>query len=354
MLKPTRLRCESLEARDVPATWTVSTPDELIARMTQANNEAGDDTIVLVANTTYTLTTTNNSTHGPTGLPVVKAKLPDGVTPSGSLTIFGNAAVIERGAGGPTIRLIAVEAGASLTVQNLTLQGGYTRGTATVPARGGGIYNLGTVHLSDVTIQNNTAYGYENLSTSQPSRGGLAQGGGVYSDGTLTISGGHIRDNLAQGGRGANGSNSVDRYAVRTGYSGGSGMGGGVYVAGGTALLTGVAVEGNAARGGAGGDGSKQFSSRTGSDGGSGGHGQGGGISAAGGITTLTDCTVRENTALGGVGGKKGKGSNAYSGAAGTGEGGGIYVGPGVAADWDADTSVTGNTAATGKNVYRT
>jgi hypothetical protein len=118
-----RLTLEQLEDRLVPSNFTAAAVSDLIADINAANQHGGTNTITLTAPTTspYTLTAVNNTTDGATGLPVIAAK--------DNLTIVGNADIIQRsGASGtPGFRLIDVAAGASLTLQNLTLQGGSSR-----------------------------------------------------------------------------------------------------------------------------------------------------------------------------------------------------------------------------------
>lgn len=335
--QPPRFRpgLEALEARDVPATFYPANAAELVAAVATANGTNEADTIVLNAGATYTLTENYyreswepvsikplNPGVGPTGLPVVAAA-------GRPLMVVGNGAVIERSvvAGTPAFRLVAVESGASLTTEHLTLQNGQTENTH-APA-GGAVYNRGTAVLWNVTVQN---------SRSQ-------SGGGIFSDGALTITGGAIRGNQAIGVDGRPGA-----------QGGGEAFGGGVHVGGGTAILTGVTLAGNTAQGGRGGDGYSYTTSRGTTykiPAGDGGDGLGGGLFAAGGTTVLAGCTVTGNQAVGGAGGNSGyKGGGA--GKNGQGLGGGIYVDVGVAIDWDAITSITNNTASgRAKNVYR-
>src|SRR5208282_6628588 len=104
----------------------------------------------------YPLNVVNNSgQYGPTGLPVVTA----------NITIVGNGATIGRTAG-PSFRLFAVGPEGSLTVDNLTLQGGWADGrynSALPPAAadGGAIYidQGSTLTLSGVTVTGNAAFG---------------------------------------------------------------------------------------------------------------------------------------------------------------------------------------------------
>src|SRR5262249_40188018 len=182
----------------------------------------------------------NTDNYGATGLPVIAAG-------GGSLTIVGNGDIIERSTakGTPPFRLLSVASGASLTLQDLTLQGGLISGTAaTYPERtasGGGILSLGTLTLTGVTVQNNTARGRDGVNPGE--YGGHAFGGGIYSGGVLTVQDSIIRNNLAAGGQGGELGD------------GGSGFGGGLLV-GGTATLLGTTITGNAAKGGTGGQGS--------------------------------------------------------------------------------------------------
>src|SRR5262249_26210043 len=193
-----RLTVERLEDRAVPASFTASTVAELIADINGANLTAEADTITLAPGKTFTLTAVNNGT---TGLPSVAAS-------GGPLTIVGNGDVIERSTTKktPAFRLIEVAAGASLTLENLTLQGGYLIGGSyddfygVGAAQGAAVYNAGSLAMTGGTVQNNTAYGGDG-----GWMGGFAEGGGIYSRGALTVQGGTIRNNLAVGGQGGEG-----------------------------------------------------------------------------------------------------------------------------------------------------
>src|SRR5437868_14880767 len=114
----------------------------------------------------------------------------------GGLTILGNGSAIERSpaAGTPAFRLFDVDAGASLTLSNLTLQGGLeaapSTGFTAASAQGGAVYSQGTLTLDGVTVQGNAAVGYAGVSVWGPGptgAGGDAAGGGVYSAGALAM-----------------------------------------------------------------------------------------------------------------------------------------------------------------------
>src|SRR5262245_44372549 len=119
-LRHARLSIEPLEDRAVPAGFTAATVAELIGAITAATQSAEADTITLAPGKTFTLTAVNNTGYGATGLPVIAAE-------GGGLTIIGNGDVIERSTakGIPRFSLLRVASGASLTLQDLTLQGGH-------------------------------------------------------------------------------------------------------------------------------------------------------------------------------------------------------------------------------------
>jgi len=337
-----RLWLERLEDRTVPSSFSAATVADLVADINAANRQGGANTITLTAPTTlpYLLTAADNSTDGPTGLPVIAA--------NDNLTIIGNGDTIQRStaAGTPTFRLLDVAAGASLTLQNLTLQGGSAFG-AGVSADGGAIYSQGTLDLKGVTVRDNSAKG---------AAGQSAAGGGIYSSGALTLEGGTlVQNNQAVGGYG-----SPATALGGLGASGGNGVGGGLYVAGGTAELTGVTVFSNVALGGIGGTGGQGVRGAPGSiwgvatpggpggnggQGGTGGAGLGGGVYVAGGTVQLAGATVSSNAAHGGPGGTGGAGgqggwsrvrggpggNGGQGGTGGDGLGGGMYVATGMA-----------------------
>ncbi len=164
--KKARFTLEPLEARALLASYTAASVSALIADINAANTNGGANTITLTAATTapYGLTAVNNTTYGPAGLPVIAA--------NDNLTIVGGGDTIERStaAGTPIFRLFDLAVGGSLTLQSLTLQGGYATSV------GGAIYNQGALTLSGVTVQQNHA---------------LIAGGGIYcNDGSVTLEGG--------------------------------------------------------------------------------------------------------------------------------------------------------------------
>ncbi len=318
----TRLVLEQLEGRCVPTVYPVATVPELIAAIDTANSTPVADTIELAAGTTFTLTEVNNTTDGSSGLPVIAAA-------GGSLTILGNGDTIERSSasGTPSFRLFNVAAGASLTLSNVTVQGGKVVGS------GGAIYSSGSLTLDAGTIVRDNqaiglpAWGYP-FRVGQP-----AYGGGVYvAAGTATLTDVTLSSNSAWGGPG--------RYFVWVSYPhysifvytvAGSAYGGGVYVAGGTATLTHVTLSANSAVGGSGAIG---------------GHGKGGGLYVAGGAVALNSATLSANSAKGGVGGYSyGPPKPPLVLHGGMGAGGGMYVAAGTVG---VDTTTFSSNSAVG------
>jgi hypothetical protein len=243
---------QQLEVRTLPSSFTAVTVSDLIADINAANETPEADTITLAPGATFTLQ--DRIPKGYSGLPVIAA--------GENLTIIGNGDVIERNtaAGTPAFRLFQVAAGASLNLQDLTLQGGIggavaSPGPGLLPfwAGGGAVYNQGTLNLTGVTVQNNIAVGNGGSSGSWINYpAGNAGGGGVWSSGVLTITDSIIANNQAVGGHGADGARSVNGSGSSPG-EGGNGYGGGVYIAGGTATITGTSITGNTALGGDGG-----------------------------------------------------------------------------------------------------
>ena len=115
-------------------------------------------------------------------------------------------------------------AGASLTLQNLTLQGGLAAG-AGVSAEGGAIYNQGALTLNGVTVQNNIAQG----SSGTFGRAGQTQPAAASTPTACS------RWKVAPRSRTTRPSVATARTNFAPAGPGGNGFGGGLYVAGGTA-----------------------------------------------------------------------------------------------------------------------
>jgi hypothetical protein len=347
--RSTRFTLEQLESRTVLSSYSAATVSDLIADINAANNAGGTNTITLAAPTTspYVLTDVDNSTDGPTGLPVISGGTKK--VAADSLTIVGNGDTIERStvSGTPDFRLFDVASGASLTLENLTLENGLALGSAS-SADGGAVYNQDTLTLMGVTAQNNIAEGSTGASGTNGSpsggAGASAEGGAIWSDGTLTLenlmlSNGTvlattIQNNQAVGGAGGAAVAGSKNYrdAVLGGL-GGDGVGGGVYVLGGSTTVTNAFLSANTAQGGQGGSGSQAYAGGTGAD------GIGGGLFAAYPTVTVSGTTVVSNVAQAGAGGAGGTGSTGNTTPlAGYGGNGGFAFGGGM--DLPGGTSV--------------
>src|SRR5262249_9489189 len=210
-----RPQLEALEGRELPSTYYAATASDLIADINAANKASGTNTIALTAPTT--------SPYVVSGLSVAKKDI---------LTIIGNGDTLDANHWG---RLFDVASGASLTLQNVTLQNGYAYGSGAA-AEGGAIYNQGTLVLSGVGVYGNAAVGASGGTVTQgnktPPAGQDAAGGAIWSTGSLTVENQTvIKGNSATGGAGGY------NYTTQQGGPGGSAFGGGIYIAGGTANI---------------------------------------------------------------------------------------------------------------------
>jgi hypothetical protein len=345
-----RLHLEQLEDRALPSSFSAATVSDLIADINAANAAGGTNTITLAKNS-FDLKVVDNTTDGPTGLPVIAA--------GDTLIIIGNGSVIQRLNGAPAFRLFDVASGASLTLDSLTLQNGLAFGSA-VAAEGGAVCNHGTLDLNGVIVQRNIAQGRSGINGTKMNPDGTfgqdAAGGGIWSSGALTLQNGTlIQNNQAIGGDGGK-AYSKALAGNPVGGDGGFASGGGLFEAGGTVSATSASLSSNAAVGGEGGAG--VGSGFAGSHGGSqaGGlyltsgtltgvtvnnntceNGEGGGVIISGGTVSISGSTLDNNTASGSGGGLGIAGGTVIlsgdtvdNNTAGSGGGGGMAVGGGV------------------------
>jgi hypothetical protein len=302
-----RLQLEALEDRLVPT----SSPATVVVPPTTTYNVAAGDTADLIADietanasglattinltqSTYDFTSANNNTMGPNALPAI----------TGNITINGNGAVLMRdpslGQSTP-FRLFYVsgdevastsggqstgQATGSLTLYNLTLEGGLAEGGSSGTGggglgAGGAIFNQGNLTLNGVTVTQNTALGGS-------SGNGLSTDGGTVTATTATPA---SAGNFGAGGNGVNSTSSSAGSTSTTGKGGAGGFGGG---------------GGGGTKGGAAGFGAGSGTTKAGG----GGLGAGGGIFNMYGTITLINSTLAYNIAQGG-----GKGATADGGA---------------------------------------
>ena len=132
-----------LRAHAATFTCGAGNVDCLIAAIHEANANGEENTITLAAGT-YTLTTVDNDTDGPNGLPSITS----------ALTLEGAGAdttILARATRGPEFRLVHVAASGNLMLDKVTLRGGLS-------GQGGGLFNdAGTVTLTQSTVAENNA-----------------------------------------------------------------------------------------------------------------------------------------------------------------------------------------------------
>ncbi len=281
---------EMLEHRVVLSTFKVnSMADTVAVNLKTGQDASGQITLrsaIMAANATHK----SNTIVLPAGtIKLTIAGAGENADATGDLDITGGKLTIKgKGAGasivdGNQLDRVFDILGGNITLSKLTIQNG--RAT-----QGAGLLNEGgSVSLTSVAIQNNTAVGAAGAAGANGSAGGSvgndggaggtgsdAQGGGVFNGaGLLKITSSVISSNQAIGGSGGSGGvgGNSDSAAPVNGTNGRSKVGG------------------------------------AGGAGGAGGSGFGGGVfNAAGAQLTLTATTLTTNFALGGAGGAGGAG----------------------------------------------
>ena len=238
-----------------------------------SNAAAGEDTITFNVSGTILLSSTLPAITDAAGLII------DGT--GRSITISGNNAV----------RVMSVNSGAALLLNNLTVTGG-SGGSS----NGGAIANAGILRVQNSTISGNRV-------------GVFGNGGGISNSGTLNVVNSTVSENIAiENGNGGGIYNTGTLVVTNSTVSGNGGqLGGGISNLSGTATVTNSTISGNVGSGSDGGD--------------------GGGIYNTGTLT-LTDSTILENAASFDGGGIYNSGgltlSNSTISSNGAPEGGGI------------------------------
>ena len=164
-------------------------PSALTASVSAANASGGIQTINLAAGCVYTFTT-GSAGDPSTALPHINGNT--------SLTINGNGATIQRALGAPAFRLLAIDAGGTLTLNNVTISnGGCTLPCPGAPVpgngvnlEGGGVYNAGTLNVALSNFTLNNAGG-----DTTNSRGGAIESFGVLTVDRSTFTANQSRNN---------------------------------------------------------------------------------------------------------------------------------------------------------------
>lgn len=156
-------------------------------------NANGESNIITLEAGTYTLTTVNNDTEGPNGLPSITSTLQ--IIGTGVATT-----IVERDGPqfeAPVFRILHVGPNGDLTIENLTIQKGLLMDLEFIfPVGGAGLSNQGTVRIKNSAILENV---------SSWGRGG----GGIYNRGSVFIVGSLIEGNIDKSGNGAAGIRNV-------------------------------------------------------------------------------------------------------------------------------------------------
>src|SRR5271156_5118464 len=207
------------------ATFTVSNTTDPASPM------AGDGSLREAITSANTAGGTNNIQFnaGVTGTITLGSTLP-AIVSGETLTITGPTSSPGIAiSGGHAVQLMVVNAGATLTLQFLTMEDGSATDVSTFGAAGGAIYNNGTLTVTDCTFSGNQA------SASAGSQG-IGVGGAIYNEGTLTVTDSTFSGNQVTGGS-----------------QGGLVFGGAIYNVSGTLTVTDTTFSGNQATFGAGG-----------------------------------------------------------------------------------------------------
>ncbi len=281
---------ERLEDRVVMSTFTVTStadsgPNTLRQAILDAAVDGEADTIVFdsnLAGQTITLTTSDADTdYGPTGV----------VIDDDNITIDGSDAPGLTISGDTVQRVFAVTGTGTLTLEDITLTGGWAQGgNGGNSSRGGG------------------------------GGGGAGLGGAVFNEGTFSTYGVTFTNNVAQGGFGGFGGEGGDSGSTTGGGGGGMGVDGADGSEGGTGGGDGGSSPGGAAGFGGGGGGGGSSGAAAGGAGGFGGGG-GGGYRAA---------DYPGYGGAGGFGGGAGASVNPVVTGDGTAGGGGAGMGGGI------------------------
>jgi YVTN family beta-propeller protein len=242
-----------------------------------------------------------------------------------SLAISGNNAVQVFSISGGTVTIsgVTIENGnagsgygggiynfGTVTLTNSTLSGNSANGGG---GSGGGIYNYGTVTLTNSTLSGNSANfgggiwndhtrGVMMVGNSSISGNSATSGAGVYNGGTLTLSNSTFSGNSSTASGGGIYSDGGTVNVASCSFSGNSALnGGGLYIGNGTLTVTSSTISGNSVSGNVGGagiynQGTATLTNSTLSGNSARPNGDGGGIYNQG-TATLTNSTLSGNSA---------------------------------------------------------
>ncbi|HWB13080.1 MAG TPA: DUF4214 domain-containing protein [Pirellulales bacterium] len=327
---PAALMVNSLSDAVSPGAGEVTLRQAIFASETNGTTAlnqtgTGNDTIVFAPGLfgTIDLSQVGDTSLGPSALLInnnVQLTI-DGANGASGITI-------ERDSSLSNLRLFNVAAGASLTLESLTLAGGQATGAAGgntgldggqgggAAGMGGAVFNVGTLNLVQDTLTGNAAQGgaggsIPNMGSDGGAPGGGPNGGAGGAPGFDVPGGDGGAGGFASGGGGGGPSFTIIGLAFggdggAGGFGGGGGGGGGDE--GDPGSTSGAAGAGGF--GGGAGGGSSDFANP-----GGGGAGMGGAVFNEAGTVTVTNCTFYGNSATGGASG--GSGASAGQGLGG-------------------------------------
>jgi len=165
----------------------------------------------------------------------------------------------------------------SLFAGNSARAGNFNQTLDAPDAKGGAIFNAGSLSLTNCSLERNTAYG----GSSGPA--GSGWGGALLSLGPLVVNGSTFSDNIAQGGE--------HRDTPASAVAGGEGAGGAIYANANTVAITNSTFTFNRAIGGSGADPSGQTNVTRGT-------GRGGALVVTSNSAVLVNVTLAFNEAV--------------------------------------------------------
>ncbi len=229
-------RTATITVNTTNPTINTDTQCSLIEAINNANDDAathadcpagsGADTIILSGNT-YSLLVADNllfhnyGENSYNGLPQI----------TGVITIQGNGAIIERAAAATEdFRLFAILTSGDLTLEETTVSEGITNNSGTsrsYKSHGGGLFNRGSLTLTNSTVSGNTA----------------DYGGGLFNSGTVILTNSTISDNIGLDWTGTGGLSNRGTATLTNSTVSGN-LGSGIYNSG-TVTLTKSTVSDN-------------------------------------------------------------------------------------------------------------
>jgi hypothetical protein len=228
-------------------------PIALASTRWYVNGMSGSDSNACTSATTACKTISHAISLSASGdsIMVAAATYTENLTVGMSLKIFGSGAATTIIDGGGVSTVVTISnSGAHVVLSKVTIRNGAASSTANRQWLGGGVYNKGTLTVSNSTLSGNRA------------RCGVrycgAGGGGIYNGGTLTINNTTISGNVASscsmfcgasgGGISNGGTLTINNSTISGNVAGevNNNSGGGIY-SGGTLTINNTTVSGNRA-----------------------------------------------------------------------------------------------------------